>query len=229
MAKQGKAVVCLSGGLDSCVTTAIAAREYELALFHVNYGQRTEVKELACFHAIADYYGVKTRLVTDLPLLRDIGMSSLTDPSLEIPDGKVDRGDVPNTYVPFRNAILLSLAVAWAEAIGAKAVFMGATEVESLYPDCQFRFICAMQEAVKFGAKHPPSIIVPLVNMTKADVVRKGIELGAPLHLTWSCYRNSDIACGHCHSCLLRLKGFAEAGIVDPIPYERLPEFVAGR
>jgi 7-cyano-7-deazaguanine synthase len=164
-----------------------------------------------------------------LPLLREIGKSSLTDPSLEIPDGKMHLHDVPNTYVPFRNATILSLAIAWAEAIEAVAVFMGVTHVDSPYPDCQPNFFRAMQQAVKFGAKHPLTIHTPLMNMSKAEIVRKGIELGAPLHLTWSCYRNSDVACGRCYSCLQRLRGFAEAGIFDPIPYEHIPELLSGR
>jgi 7-cyano-7-deazaguanine synthase len=163
--------------------------------------------------------------------LSQIGGSSLTDLRLEVPDAELSHTDVPNTYVPFRNAILLSLAVAWAEVIGANAVFMGATEVDSLYPDCRFSFFCAMEEAVRLGTKAGSriSIVVPLIGMSKAKIIQEGIKLGAPLHLTWSCYRNSDLACGRCDSCVRRLKGFAEAGFVDPISYEHVPEFLLGR
>ncbi len=216
------AVVCLSGGLDSCVTAAVAGQSHEPALLHVNYGQRTEARELKSFRDIADFYKVEKRLAIDLDFLGKIGGSSLTDSSQAVPEGDVGRPGIPSTYVPFRNANILSAAVAWAETLSASAVYIGAVEADSSgYPDCRESFFEAFRKAAALGTR-PESqieIVTPVIGMSKADIVRKGVELGAPLELTWSCYREETIACGECDSCLLRLKAFAEAGIRDPIPY----------
>jgi len=216
------AVVCLSGGLDSCVTASIAAETHELALLHVNYGQRTEARELISFGNIADYFHTEKRLVLSLNFLGIIGGSSLTDRSRAVPEGDLSRGDIPTTYVPFRNANILSAAVAWAEVLDADSVYMGAVEEDgSGYPDCQAGFFEAFQQAVARGT-HPTSniaIVTPIIGTAKGDIVRKGIELETPFELTWSCYRDEQHACGECDSCLLRLKAFSEAGILDPITY----------
>jgi len=217
-------VVCLSGGLDSCVTAAIAARSHEPAFLHVNYGQRTETRELACFRDIADFYKVEKRLVVELDFLRQIGGSSLTDPAQPVPEGRLGREGIPSTYVPFRNANILSAAVAWAETLGAQAVYIGAHEEDSPgYPDCRAGFFEAFGRAAALGVR-PESrirIVTPLIAMSKAEIVRKAQELGAPLELTWSCYRDEHVACGRCDSCLLRLRAFEQAGIPDPIPYQK--------
>jgi 7-cyano-7-deazaguanine synthase len=217
------AVVLASGGLDSCVCIAEAARTHELALLHVNYGQRTEARELRAFEAIADHYRARERRVATLAYLREIGGSSLVDPSRPLeerwPPGD---GSVPSTYVPFRNAHLLCLAVSWAEVLGATAVFAGAVEEDSSgYPDCTERFFAAFQAAVEAGTRPDTAITLqtPLIALNKAAIVRRGLELGAPLELTWSCYAREDRACGRCESCRLRLRGFAAAGVRDPIPY----------
>lgn len=218
------AVVCLSGGVDSCVTAGLVVQSHEPALLHVNYGQRTEARELTSFRQIADFYGVERRLVVDLDFLGQIGGSSLTDPAQAVPEGDLGRKDIPSTYVPFRNANILSAAVAWAETLGAAAVYVGAVEEDSSgYPDCREDFFEAFRKAVALGTR-PDSkieIVTPVIRMSKADIVRKGAELGAPFHLTWSCYREEDIACGECDSCLLRMRAFKQAGVPDPIPYRK--------
>jgi 7-cyano-7-deazaguanine synthase len=217
------AVVCLSGGMDSCVTAAMAARGHRLACLHARYGQRTEAKELACFHALADHFGAETRLVVDLPHLREIGGSSLTDPRLPVREGPPEAGRIPTSYVPFRNANLLSAATSWAEALGAMAVFIGAVwEDSSGYPDCRPEFYAAFQEAIRRGTRPETDIRIatPVIHLTKADIVRRGVELAAPFEKTWSCYQLEDMACGRCESCLLRLKAFADAGIADPLAYQ---------
>ena len=218
------AVVCLSGGLDSCVTAGLAAQSHELALLHVNYGQRTQARELKSFQAIADFYQVEKRLTVDLDFLKQIGGSSLTDTALAVPAGDLTRKGIPPTYVPFRNANILSAAVAWAETLGAAAVYMGAVEEDSSgYPDCREDFFEAFRKATTLGTRPGAriDIVTPVIRMSKADIVRKGVQLGVPLHLTWSCYQDDETACGECDSCLLRLKAFAEAGITDPIPYRK--------
>ena len=186
------AVVCLSGGLDSCVTAAIAAQSHEPAFLHVNYGQRTEARELKSFRDIADFYKVEKRLAIDLDFLGKIGGSSLTGASQTVPEGDLSRQEIPSTYVPFRNANILSAAVAWAETLSASAVYIGAVETDSSgYPDCRETFFEAFRKAAALGTR-PESqieIVTPVIAMTKADIVRKGVELGAPLELTWSCYR----------------------------------------
>jgi len=218
------AVVCVSGGMDSAVTAALAAREHRLAFLHANYGQRTEAKELACFHALADHFAADRRLVVDLSGLRQIGGSSLTDPSLHVREGEPVAGVVPSSYVPFRNAHLLAAAVSWGEVIGARAVFVGAVwEDSSGYPDCRPEFFRAFEEAVRLGTRPETSlrIVAPVISMSKAEIVRQGLALGVPFAETWSCYQAEETACGACESCRLRLRGFERAGARDPIPYRR--------
>lgn len=219
-----KAIVLASGGMDSCVTVAMAAREYEPALLHINYGQRTEQRELRAFHDIADHYRVpqQLRLVISIEHLARIGGSSLTDRRLDVPDAAEAGRGIPDTYVPFRNANMLSIAVSWAEVIGAGVIFIGAVEEDSSgYPDCRESFYTAFQRVIETGTKYetPLHIHTPLIHLRKDEIVRRGLELGAPLHLSWSCYKNEDRACGVCESCVLRLGGFRRAGIADPIPY----------
>jgi len=220
------AVVCLSGGMDSAVTAALAALDHRLALLHANYGQRSQARELACFQRLADRYGAESRLVVDFTSLKAIGGSSLTDPVLPLREGEPIPGVVPDSYVPFRNAHLLSAAVSWAEVLGARAVFMGAVwEDSSGYPDCRPEFYRAFQEAVREGTRPETSIriLTPVIAMSKAEIVRRGVALDVPFEMTWSCYRAEERACGLCESCMLRLRGFAEAGVPDPIPYRPAP------
>jgi 7-cyano-7-deazaguanine synthase len=223
MAGRPQAVVLVSGGLDSCVCVADAARTHALALLHVGYGQRTAARERRAFTAIADHYGAARRLVVDLTHLAAIGGSSLTDTALPVEEGlPVPRGGVPSTYVPFRNANLLGIGVSWAEVIGADALFIGAVaEDSSGYPDCRPEFYAAYQAVVDAGTKPSTRIALhtPLIDLDKAAIVRRGMALGAPLALTWSCYQREDAACGRCESCRLRLRGFATAGFDDPIAY----------
>jgi len=218
------AVVCVSGGMDSAVTAALAAREHRLAFLHANYGQRTEAKELACFRALADHFAADRRLVVDFPGLRQVGGSSLTDPGLLVREGEPVDGVVPSSYVPFRNAHLLAAAVSWGEVIGARAVFVGAVwEDSSGYPDCRPEFFRAFEEAVRLGTRPETSlrIVTPVISMSKAEIVRQGLALGVPFAETWSCYQAEEAACGACESCRLRLRGFERAGARDPIPYRR--------
>jgi len=218
------AVVCVSGGMDSAVTAALAAREHRLAFLHANYGQRTEAKELACFRALADHFAADRRLVVDFPGLRQVGGSSLTDPGLPVREGEPVDGVVPSSYVPFRNAHLLAAAISWGEVIGARAVFVGAVwEDSSGYPDCRPEFFRAFEEAVRLGTRPETSlrIVAPVISMSKAEIVRQGLALGVPFAETWSCYQAEETACGACESCRLRLRGFERAGARDPIPYRR--------
>jgi 7-cyano-7-deazaguanine synthase len=226
----GKAVVLLSGGMDSCVCAAIARERHgagNIALLHAGYGQRTQERERQAFGAIADFYGVSHRLVVQLDHFRAIGGSALTDTKIAVPENELgaagpDESAIPVTYVPFRNAHFLSVAVSWAEAIGAGAVYIGAVaEDSSGYPDCRAEYYQVFQELVRVGTRPETrmDIATPVIAMKKSEIIRRGMELGAPLHLTWSCYQNEDRACGACDSCLLRLKAFAEAGMADPIPY----------
>ncbi len=219
------AVVLLSGGLDSCVTAAVAGRNYDLSFSYLDYGHRTNTRERRAFNDIADYYQVTAhrRMTARSDALEQIGGSALTDRTVPVPDADIDRNDIPATYVPFRNAHLLSMGVSWAESIGATSVYLGAVEEDSSgYPDCTRAFCNAFARAVDAGTR-PEShirILTPVIHLKKHQIVRLGAELGAPLHLTWSCYRNSDRACGRCDSCILRLSAFETAGIPDPIPYE---------
>jgi len=224
------AVVSLSGGMDSCVSAAITKSEgFELALLHADYGQLTEDRERRAFEAIADFYAVPAarRLVIPFENLHRIGGSALTDSSIALPEGDLDREGVPASYVPFRNAHLLSTAVSWAEVLGASRITVGFVEEDSSgYPDCREVFLRAFEHVANLGTK-PETVLAfhaPLIHLRKSDIVRRGRELGAPLHLTWSCYRSEDLACGTCDSCLLRLRGFQEAGLQDPIPYENLKQ-----
>ena len=215
-------VVCLSGGLHSCVTAAIAGEDHELALLHANYGQKTERRELRSFREIGDFYDVRERLVVDMGFFGEIGGSSLIDARRDVPAGDLARSGIPTTYVPFRNANILSAGVSWAETIGARAVYLGAVEEDSSgYPDCRRAFFDAFNSAVSLGTRPESEITVetPVIEMSKAQIVKRGIELGAPLQMTWSCYRDEEIACGTCDSCLLRLRAFADAEVTDPISY----------
>lgn len=219
------AVVSLSGGMDSCVAAAIAKAEgHELALLHADYGQLTESRERQAFHDIADFYAVPLprRLVISFENLRMIGGSALTDASIALPEGDLQRPGIPSSYVPFRNAHLLSTAVSWAEVLGAEAIFVGFVEEDSSgYPDCRETFLRSFEQTANLGTKPETRLrfFAPLIHSSKAQIVRQGLELGAPLHLSWSCYRSEDKACGTCDSCLLRLRGFQQAGATDPIAY----------
>ncbi len=221
--EKGLAIVVLSGGLDSCVTTAIANEEYTTALLHVRYAQRTQTREYRSFYDIAKFYKIPEGriLVTDLDCLKKIGGSSLTDSSISAEDSKAN-DNIPITYVPFRNTHLLSIAVSWAEVIKAEKIFIGAVEQDiPNYPDCRAEYYEAFNRLVEVGTKPTTHIkvVTPLLSMNKSEIVKKGIELNAPLHLTWSCYDNNDKACGRCQSCMLRLKAFKDAGVEDKIPY----------
>ncbi|MDP4114930.1 MAG: 7-cyano-7-deazaguanine synthase QueC [Bacteroidota bacterium] len=226
--KKKIAVVALSGGLDSCVTAAIANEDYELALLHANYNQLTEKKELESFNRIAEYYNVKHKLVVDLSHIAAIGGSSLTDKSIPVKKADLHSKEIPNSYVPFRNANILSVCTGWAEVLNASAIFIGAVfEDSSGYPDCRPEFFKAFQQVIKLGTKPDfnADIITPVINLSKAEIVKKGIELNAPLKFTWSCYTNEDEACGVCDSCALRLRGFQIAGVEDPIAYKIKPNY----
>jgi 7-cyano-7-deazaguanine synthase len=215
--------------MDSCVTVGLAHEAgYELALLHVNYGQRTEKRELEAFQAIADHYGVPKdrRLVVHIGFLQAIGGSALTDRSIPVPeDEPLDRGGIPISYVPQRNGNLLFIAAAWADVLRATTIWTGMVEEDSSgYPDCRRAFCDAVERAIGAGNHEEspdPRIITPLIHLTKAEIVRAGARIGAPFHLTWSCYQREDVACGRCDSCRLRLRGFQQAGVEDPILYER--------
>ncbi len=217
------AIVLVSGGMDSCVTAAIAARESdERAFLHISYGQRTEERERQAFNDIADHYGVKHRLNVSIEYLAKIGGSSLTDSNIAISEADLDSTEIPTSYVPFRNANMLAIATSWAEVLGANAIYIGAVaEDSSGYPDCRPEFYAAFQQTINTGTKPDTHIEIrtPIIELSKAEIVRKGIELDAPLHLTWSCYRSEQLACGTCDSCSLRLRGFELAGVRDPIGY----------
>ena len=216
------AVVCVSGGMDSAVTAAIASATHRLAFLHANYGQRTEARELECFGRLAERLGATQRLVIDLTTLRVIGGSSLTDRAIPVREGEPEAGKIPTSYVPFRNAHLLAAATSWAETLGAEALYIGAVwEDSSGYPDCRPEFYRAFEEVIRQGTRPETHIRIetPLIRMTKEQIVRRGVELGVPFDLTWSCYQGEDAACGLCESCVLRRRGFLSAGVVDPIRY----------
>lgn len=219
-----KAVVLVSGGMDSCILAAFAKREVEEMLFlHVSYGQRTAERELKAFHSIADYFEVRERFIADISYLSEIGGSSLTDLAIQVPTGSGESDSIPSSYVPFRNAHFLSIAVSWGEVKGATAAYIGALENDtSGYPDCRQSFIESFNRAVEAGTKPGTAITVkaPFVRLLKKDLILMGSSsLDAPLHLTWSCYRDNELACGECDSCVLRLRAFSDAGYRDPIPY----------
>ena len=211
--------------MDSCVTAAIAAEgSAEMAFLHISYGQRTEARERKAFNDIADHYGVERRLDVSIEHLAKIGGSSLTDIHMQVSEADLASREIPTSYVPFRNANMLAIAVSWAEVIGANSIYIGAVaEDSSGYPDCRPAFYAAFQAVIDVGTKPDTSIEIrtPIIHLSKADIVKKGIELNAPLHLTWSCYRSEDLACGTCDSCALRLRGFATAKTLDPIKYHR--------
>ena len=232
MSDSRKAVVLLSGGMDSCVSTAMACERHgapNIALLHASYGQRTQGRERRAFDDIASFCGVRDRLVVQLDHFRAIGGSALTDKNIAIPEDELGApgphgNAIPVTYVPFRNAHFLSVAVSWAEAIGAGAIYIGAVaEDSSGYPDCRPEYYQVFQKLIRVGTRPETQIeiVTPVITLKKNEIIRRGIELGAPLHLTWSCYQSEDIACGACDSCRLRLRAFAEAGVPDPLPYRR--------
>jgi 7-cyano-7-deazaguanine synthase len=227
-----RAVVLLSGGMDSCVCAALALRDYQAAAVHVSYGQRTEARERRSFESICDRLGIRDRLLVRNEALRAIGGSALTDSNIAVPEAGITQAsgfgfsinapaDIPVTYVPFRNAHFLAVAVSWAEVLGAEKVYIGAVEQDSSgYPDCRPEYYRAFNEVVKTGTKDGTiRVVTPLIAMHKAEIVRLGLELNAPFDLTWSCYQREDRACGICDSCVLRLRAFREAGAKDPILY----------
>ncbi len=219
------AVCLVSGGMDSCVTAAIAREENEeVAFLHVSYGQLTERRERRAFEELADFYGVSRRLAVSLEHLARIGGSSLTDPSIPVAAADLASREIPTSYVPFRNAHLLAVATSWAEVSGASRIYIGAVaEDSSGYPDCRPEFYAAFQRAIDEGTRPSTRVEIrtPVISLRKAEIIRRGVELGAPLGLTWSCYRAEDVACGACDSCALRLRAFREAGVTDPIAYAR--------
>lgn len=227
---MANAVVLVSGGMDSCVTLALArAAGHAVNLLHINYGQRTEQRELQAFGDLADYYGVSDdrRLVVSIAHLAAIGGSSLTDRSIPVSEADLENDQIPSSYVPFRNAHLLSIAVSWAEVIGAELIYIGAVfEDSSGYPDCRPEYYAAFNELIRTGtAAGSIRIETPIIYLTKEQIILKGAALDAPLHLTWSCYQNNEEACGVCDSCALRLRGFERANMPDPIPYTLRPHY----
>jgi 7-cyano-7-deazaguanine synthase len=217
-----RAVVLLSGGMDSCVCASLAARDFDPAALHIDYGQRTEERERRAFHAICDRLDITRRMIVRNEALSKIGGSALTDATLAVPQsGELNPNEIPITYVPFRNAHFLAVAVSWAEVLGAEKVLIGAVEQDSSgYPDCRPAYYDAYNQVVKMGTREGNiEITTPLIHLRKAEIIRLGLELGAPFDLTWSCYTREDKACGVCDSCVLRLRAFAVAGAPDPIPY----------
>ena len=228
--KKPIAVCLVSGGMDSCVSAAMALRDgrdgAEPAFLHVSYGQLTEARERQAFEDIADFYGIERRLAVSIEHLAKIGGSSLTDAAIQVADADIGSKEIPTSYVPFRNAHLLSIAASWAEVISAEKIYIGAVaEDSSGYPDCRPEFFAAFSQAIETGTKPGTKIEIrtPVIDLRKSEIVSLGIMLGAPLHLTWSCYRGGDLACGNCDSCALRLRGFREAGVDDPVPYQKNP------
>lgn len=221
---KSKSVVLLSGGMDSCVCAALAVRDTQAAAMHISYGQRTEVRERRAFEGICDRLGIKQRLALKNEVLEAVGGSALTDSSIHVPEteGEIGQGGIPVTYVPFRNAHLLSAAVSWAEVLDATRVYIGAVEQDSSgYPDCRPAYYKAFNAVIQAGTREGKiEVVTPLIAMRKAEIVKLGLELGAPFDLTWSCYSQQDKACGVCESCVLRLRAFAAAGADDPIPYQ---------
>jgi 7-cyano-7-deazaguanine synthase len=217
-----KAICLVSGGMDSAVTLAIALASYDVHAMHVMYGQRTQERELKSFRSLVECYGIEKTMIISMDYIQRIGASSLTNRDIEIPKITQDPGVIPNTYVPFRNAQLLSAGVSWAEAVSASKVFIGAVEEDSSgYPDCREIFFNAFNDMVSKGTRPETRIEIatPVIHMSKAEIVKKGMELKVPFELTWSCYENSDKACGECESCRLRLNAFIVAGMSDPISY----------
>ncbi len=227
---MSEAVVLVSGGMDSCVTAAIAKEAgYKLAFLHLNYGQKTEEREKIAFHNLADFYDVpeSSRLEISIEHLKRIGGSSLTDDTMAVANADLSSSAVPSSYVPFRNAHILSIAVSWAEVRGSSKIYIGAVfEDSSGYPDCRPEYYDAFNQVIAKGtAKGNIRIVTPIIYLTKEQIILKGVELEAPLNLTWSCYQGTDVACGVCDSCALRLRGFQRAGIGDPIEYAVRPTY----
>ena len=217
-----RAVVLVSGGMDSCVAAAIARQTDDVAFLHAGYGQRTEARERRAFEAIAGHYGVRSTLLARLDHLKTIGGSALTDEAQDAVRARRPGSEIPDTYVPFRNTHFLAIAVSWAEVLGARRIYIGAVQEDgSGYPDCREEYYEAFNRLVRAGTRPETSVsvVTPLLHLAKTEIVKTGVRLGAPFHLTWSCYVESEIACGRCESCLLRLKGFAGAGVPDPLPY----------
>jgi len=220
-----RALVVLSGGMDSTVCAALAVRDFgagQTAALHIDYGQRTERRERQAYQDICERMGIRTRLAVQTPFFRAIGGSALTDEQIAVPQAGPEIGvEIPVTYVPFRNSHFLSAAVSWAEVLGAERIYVGAVQQDSSgYPDCRPEFYQAFNEAVRTGTKEGKiRIETPLIALRKAEIVRLGLELGAPFDLTWSCYSRDDQACGTCDSCVLRRRAFAAAGARDPILY----------
>ena len=223
MSKIKLAVCLVSGGMDSCVTSAIAKAENdEIAFLHVSYGQRTERRERQAFNDIADFYHIEKRLDVSIEYLAQIGGSSLTDETIEVTGANLESKEIPTSYVPFRNANMLAIATSWAEILGADSIYIGAVfEDSSGYPDCRPEFYAAFEKTIDAGTKPETriKIVTPIIELSKAEIVRKGLKLNAPLELSWSCYKSEELACGKCDSCALRLRGFARAGVNDPINY----------
>ncbi len=221
--KKSFGVVLLSGGLDSCVVAAVARQECErLAFLHIKYGQKTERREEKAFRDLCEHFKPNYSLVVEVPFFKKVGGSALTDDSIEVPEREPEPSSIPETYVPFRNAHFLCVATSWAELLGADRIYIGANQVDfSGYPDCRRSFFDAFEKAIEEGTKPEThiKIVTPLIDLTKAEIVKLGARLSAPFHLTWSCYKREDVACGRCESCRLRLKAFEEAGLKDPIPY----------
>ena len=227
--RKESAIVLASGGMDSALTAAIADRKYELNLLHINYGQKTQKRELKAFRDLADHFKVKKTLVVNISHLRQIGGSSLTDNKISISKADLKNKKIPSSYVPFRNANILAIAVSWAEVTGSRKIFIGAVEEDSSgYPDCRKEFFDAYNRMITKGTK-PGSgikILTPILGLTKKEIVLKSMRLNAPVHLTWSCYKNNKAACGECDSCGLRLRGFQLAGIKDPVKYIKIPNYI---
>lgn len=226
--KNKTAIVLVSGGMDSALTAAFAFKEFDLAFLHVNYGQKTEKRELKAFNDIAKYYGVKKKLVVDISYLKKIGGSSLTDKKIKIAKANLKSKKIPTSYVPFRNANILAIATSWAEVIKAEKIFIGAVEEDSSgYPDCRKKFFESYNKMINLGTKPgiKIEIVTPIIGFNKKKIVLKSLELKSPLHLTWSCYKSNDIACGVCDSCALRLRGFQQAGKKDPVFYKVIKNY----
>ncbi|MCX6166316.1 MAG: 7-cyano-7-deazaguanine synthase QueC [Ignavibacteriae bacterium] len=222
------AIVLVSGGMDSALTAAFAFKEYNLAFLHINYGQKTEKRELNAFNNIADFYGVKKRLVVDIGYLKKIGGSSLTDKKIKVSGANIKSKKIPTSYVPFRNANILAIATSWAEIIKAEKIYIGAMEEDSSgYPDCRKKFFESYNKMINLGTKPDTKIeiVTPIIGFNKKKIVLKSLELNSPIHLTWSCYKNNDIACGVCDSCALRLRGFQQAGKEDPVFYKVIKNY----
>lgn len=225
---KNTAIVLVSGGMDSCVTAAVAKTENrEVALLHISYGQRTERRERRAFEDIADFYKIEKRLAVSIEYLTKIGGSSLTDANIEVAKADLNNREIPTSYVPFRNANMLAIATSWAEVLGANSIYVGAVaEDSSGYPDCRPEFYRAFEQTIETGTKPETQIKIktPIIDLSKAEIVQKGIALNAPLHLSWSCYKSENLACGACDSCALRLRGFERAGVADPIAYEKFSD-----